>query len=300
MYDDSISTTTELKQKASGHPLYYELAEPVITPITEDLTNLIEVEQGGTLTYANQQGEDYRIALPTATTFNLTEWTQPLDSTHKYSHNGTLLTGASSVDVVGGEYNLIDLTKAFGAGNEPSNPSEVFSAESYEQNDGELVSFGVDEVVNRGRNLILSDKVKRAYVNSAGNLVSTTNQQYVGYDGEPIRGLAGKTITISTNMNITANPTIAVWGEDGKLLSRTAAKTYTIPKNAGDVYIYYHPSTDISDSDVSMVRYGLLSVIPLSLTHPTAHQLSPTPLPSSPSISPMACTQQEVCTMRLI
>lgn len=52
---------------------------------------------------------------------------------------------------------LIDLTKMFGAGNEPSTPEEfeaMFPEEYYEYNDGTLMSMPVNEVVEQGRNLL--------------------------------------------------------------------------------------------------------------------------------------------------
>lgn len=55
---------------------------------------------------------------------------------------------------------LVDLTKMFGAGNEPSTPEEfeaMFPADYYEYNEGELMSAPVEEVINQGRNLANPD-----------------------------------------------------------------------------------------------------------------------------------------------
>lgn len=55
---------------------------------------------------------------------------------------------------------LVDLTKMFGAGNEPSTPEEfeaMFPADYYEYNEGELMSAPVEEVINKGRNLANPD-----------------------------------------------------------------------------------------------------------------------------------------------
>lgn len=51
--------------------LYYELATPIETDISAYLTddNLIEVESGGTLTFPNANGDDYRIDVPSSVTF---------------------------------------------------------------------------------------------------------------------------------------------------------------------------------------------------------------------------------------
>ena len=58
--------------------------------------------------------------------------------------------------------NVFDLTKMFGAGNEPSTVEEfeaMFPEDYYEYNPGELLSACVSEVVERGRNLIDARKV---------------------------------------------------------------------------------------------------------------------------------------------
>lgn len=57
---------------------------------------------------------------------------------------------------------VFDLTQMFGAGNEPSTVEEfeaMFPGEGYSYNAGELLSAGVSEVVERGRNLIDARKV---------------------------------------------------------------------------------------------------------------------------------------------
>ncbi len=57
---------------------------------------------------------------------------------------------------------IFDLTKMFGSGNEPATVEEfeaMFPGEGYSYNAGELLSAGVSEVVERGRNLIDARKV---------------------------------------------------------------------------------------------------------------------------------------------
>lgn len=52
---------------------------------------------------------------------------------------------------------LVDLTKMFGAGNEPSTPEEfeaLFLEDYYPYNEGTLMSFPVNKVVEQGRNLL--------------------------------------------------------------------------------------------------------------------------------------------------
>lgn len=65
------------------------------------------------------------------------------------------------------DFKLFDLTKMFGAGNEPSTPEEfeaLFPEDYYEYNEGTLMSMSVNEVVERGRNL-LPDYLKIGKVN---------------------------------------------------------------------------------------------------------------------------------------
>lgn len=60
------------------------------------------------------------------------------------------------------DFKLFDLTQMFGAGNEPSTPEEfeaLFSEDYYPYNEGTLMSIPVNEVVEKGRNL-LPDRAK--------------------------------------------------------------------------------------------------------------------------------------------
>lgn len=66
------TSPNEFKNSMAGVMLYYELAEPIETPIDPaDLAGLTElnVEAGGLLTFANQHGDDYRVPLPNQETF---------------------------------------------------------------------------------------------------------------------------------------------------------------------------------------------------------------------------------------
>ncbi|MDO5799104.1 MAG: hypothetical protein Q4Q33_08715 [Eubacteriales bacterium] len=65
--DDSMNQdATLLKDSLSGVVLYYELAEPIITDIsdilTDDILSALEVEPGGTLTFQNSNG--YKVPVP--------------------------------------------------------------------------------------------------------------------------------------------------------------------------------------------------------------------------------------------
>lgn len=89
---------------------------------------------------------------------------------------------------------LIDLTKMFGAGKEPSTPEEfeaMFPADYYEYNEGELMSASVEEVINQGRNLanpdnftlVLCDYKNGIFYAKDGDSKNTFRlkfQQYIG------------------------------------------------------------------------------------------------------------------------
>ena len=51
--DTAYTDEAELKASLNGVMLYYELAEPIITPITKDMLEAFEVEAGGTITFEN-------------------------------------------------------------------------------------------------------------------------------------------------------------------------------------------------------------------------------------------------------
>lgn len=58
------------KQAMNGVMLYYKIAEPIITDISDIVDNTfqepVEVEVGGTLTFKNSHGDDYRIPVPSS------------------------------------------------------------------------------------------------------------------------------------------------------------------------------------------------------------------------------------------
>ena len=64
----NASTLDEFKQAMSGVMLYYELAEEQITDISDligdTLQEPIEVETGGSLTFQNTHGDNYRVPVP--------------------------------------------------------------------------------------------------------------------------------------------------------------------------------------------------------------------------------------------
>lgn len=66
--DSSYSDLISFKNALQGVYLYYELAEPIVTDISELIGDTFqepfEVETGGSLTFKNTNGDGYRIAVP--------------------------------------------------------------------------------------------------------------------------------------------------------------------------------------------------------------------------------------------
>lgn len=94
----------------------------------------------------------------------------------------------NTYDYAVSNFMLIDLTKMFGAGNEPSTPEEfeaLFPEDYYPYNEGTLMSMPVNEVVEHGRNLfdcygfscsgIYYENIKRDITNNYGTTISTIN-----------------------------------------------------------------------------------------------------------------------------
>ena len=66
--DTSYTDATAFKQAMQGVMLYYELETPIVTDISDliddDFLRNIEVEAGGSVTFKNSNGDDYRIPVP--------------------------------------------------------------------------------------------------------------------------------------------------------------------------------------------------------------------------------------------
>lgn len=64
----AYTDATAFKQAMQGVILYYELATPIVTDISDliddDFLRNIEVEAGGSVTFKNSNGDDYRIPVP--------------------------------------------------------------------------------------------------------------------------------------------------------------------------------------------------------------------------------------------
>ena len=68
--NSAYTDETTFKAAMTGVYLYYELATPIETDISQYLTdNLIEVGAGGTLTFENSNGDDYHIPVPSTETY---------------------------------------------------------------------------------------------------------------------------------------------------------------------------------------------------------------------------------------
>lgn len=67
----AYSTVESFTTAMSGVYLYYELDTPIETDISAYLTddNLLEVDSGGTLTFPNSNGDDYRLPVPSEETY---------------------------------------------------------------------------------------------------------------------------------------------------------------------------------------------------------------------------------------
>ena len=61
----SVPIGTNIPEYLKGKTIYYELVEPIVTDISNIIGNAfqepLEVEAGGTLTFKNSNGDDYRI-----------------------------------------------------------------------------------------------------------------------------------------------------------------------------------------------------------------------------------------------
>ena len=61
---------TDVANDLSGKIAYYELATPIETDVSAYLTdNLVQVDPAGTVTFENQNGDDYRIPVPSDVTY---------------------------------------------------------------------------------------------------------------------------------------------------------------------------------------------------------------------------------------
>lgn len=120
-----------------GHKYY------ISTGLTERMSGL-SVVLGGTNMSVNTQTKEIKTCATGATNLRFLICVQTGTTL-----NNTVITPK-----------MVDLTKMFGVGKEPSTPEEfeaMFPADYYEYNEGELMSALVEEVINQGRNLANPD-----------------------------------------------------------------------------------------------------------------------------------------------
>lgn len=109
-----------------------------------------------------------------------------------------------------GYINLFDLTKMFGAGNEPSTVEEfnaMFPNDCYEYNEGELMSFGVNEVVEKGKNHQNTYPIPQAILDldGYGDGVSSDVYNYVDFENKKYNKRVGKVDLGSLNWIYSTN-----------------------------------------------------------------------------------------------
>lgn len=68
IYVANVTTSADVAAKMSGVILYYELEKPIVTDIStlidDDFLRNLTVEAGGSITFKNSNGDDYRIPVP--------------------------------------------------------------------------------------------------------------------------------------------------------------------------------------------------------------------------------------------
>lgn len=146
-----------------GHKYY------ISTGLTESMSGL-SVVLGGTKVSVSTQTKEIKTCATGATQLRFLICAQT-----GTTFNNTVITPK-----------LVDLTKMFGAGKEPSTPEEfeaMFPEDYYEYNEGTLMSMPVDEVIEQGRNLfscygfsaesIITKDTPRKISNSYGTTLST-------------------------------------------------------------------------------------------------------------------------------
>lgn len=73
---DFCTDESDFKKKVEGTTLYYELAEPIVTDISDIIGDTFqepfEVESGESLTFKNTNGDGYQIAVPSDIQYTVT------------------------------------------------------------------------------------------------------------------------------------------------------------------------------------------------------------------------------------
>lgn len=219
--DTKYESIAEFVDSVRGVYVYYELATPIETDIS-DILDTFTVEEGGSITFVN----DALLDVPAKVSYGVTEWSQPIDSTHKYIHNGVSVTGASSVDVVSGD-TLHDLTKMFGSGSEPTqeqfNAITVGADKTY--NEGELKSATNEKVVLTGSN-VWDEEWEQGYLQY---LVDTDGFGKEGYSTTQIRNKGYIKVSPNTtyvNVNPARNTLFKIFYDADKNPIKVGANGY--------------------------------------------------------------------------
>lgn len=118
----------------------------------------------------------------------------------------------NTYDYAVSNFMLIDLTKMFGAGNEPSTPKEfeaMFPEDYYEYNEGTLMSIPVNEVRNRGYSNIDISEFARAYPDKCNfsdgvlHILSTDTDLFS--QGIPVTAKTGDKLTVDIKCGTATN-----------------------------------------------------------------------------------------------
>lgn len=182
--------------------------------------------------------------------------------------NPTVLGGVSCSN-----FQLFDLTRMFGPGNEPSTPEEfeaMFPADYYPYNEGELLSMPVNEVVEQGKNLLNYDAWKglpitrgtAVFEKHSFTLTATENDCYTeptpkaGFpDDAKIEISEGETVTLSweSSANIDGNIYIFPNGvTDGLVYTNNhSAKTLTYTATRGVKFITFRFGVSYAGNTIS-------------------------------------------------
>ena len=128
----------------------------------------------------------------------------------------------NTYDYAVSDFMLIDLTKMFGAGNEPSTPEEfeaLFLEDYYPYNEGTLMSIPVNEVRNRGYSNIDISEFARAYPDSCnfsdGVLHISAANGKLFFRGIPVTAKTGDKLTVDIKCGKATNVRLRVQLKNG-------------------------------------------------------------------------------------
>lgn len=152
---------------------------------------------------------------------------------------------------------IFDLTAMFGAGNEPTSVEEfekMFPADYYPYNTGEVVSAGVESIVEQGKNLLNADDYYAAYKQSDGSYLNNSSD-FAGIN-IPIGNYIGKTLIATLKATVSSQPTSFFWLAriNGTRIESSYAKGERVPANTtGIARLTFTPKTQ---KDTLSMTYG--------------------------------------------